>query len=227
MPDDPSGLTTGRAVDGNKAWSAGAGAGVLAAGLTERPPGSCARSVGAWKIRARRCPRRIGAEEGPPEVVPRRETDARMSRMRALTEWSCQMDIETPSGKGGRCRNAEAADGLDDGVRRSRWAGWMVVRKGRAFRAPGTGLVRLWIRRLAFYTRGRAFLYLLGPAGCCRLRGFGICGEVGLTGPRGALGQRRKRGVQRSSRSASSSSSSSWNVSSRSDSTVNSVSVLP
>ena len=35
VPDDPSGMTAGRAVDGNKAWSAGAGAGVLAAGLTE------------------------------------------------------------------------------------------------------------------------------------------------------------------------------------------------
>ena len=35
VPDDPSGLTAGRAVDGNKPWSAGAGAGALAAGLTE------------------------------------------------------------------------------------------------------------------------------------------------------------------------------------------------
>ena len=35
VPDDPSGLTAGRAVDGNKPWSAGAGASALAAGLTE------------------------------------------------------------------------------------------------------------------------------------------------------------------------------------------------
>ena len=35
VPDDPTGLTAGRAVDGNKPWSAGAGAGALAAGLTE------------------------------------------------------------------------------------------------------------------------------------------------------------------------------------------------
>ena len=35
VPDDPSGLTAGRVVDGNKAWSAGAGASALATGLTE------------------------------------------------------------------------------------------------------------------------------------------------------------------------------------------------
>ena len=35
VPDEPTGLTSGRAVDGNKAWSAGAGAGALATGLTE------------------------------------------------------------------------------------------------------------------------------------------------------------------------------------------------
>ena len=35
VPDEPSGLTAGRAVDGNRAWSAGAGASALAAGLTE------------------------------------------------------------------------------------------------------------------------------------------------------------------------------------------------
>lgn len=35
VPNDPMGLTAGRAVDGNKAWSAGAGASALAAGLTE------------------------------------------------------------------------------------------------------------------------------------------------------------------------------------------------
>ena len=35
VPDEPSGLTAGRAVDGNKPWSAGAGASALAAGLTE------------------------------------------------------------------------------------------------------------------------------------------------------------------------------------------------
>ena len=35
VPDDPRGLTAGRAVDGNKPWSAGAGACALAAGLTE------------------------------------------------------------------------------------------------------------------------------------------------------------------------------------------------
>lgn len=35
VPDDPSGLTAGRAADGNRAWSAGAGASALAAGLTE------------------------------------------------------------------------------------------------------------------------------------------------------------------------------------------------
>ena len=35
VPDDPSGLTAGRVVDGNKPWSAGAGASAMAAGLTE------------------------------------------------------------------------------------------------------------------------------------------------------------------------------------------------
>ena len=35
VPEDPSDLTAGRAVDGNKPWSAGAGASALAAGLTE------------------------------------------------------------------------------------------------------------------------------------------------------------------------------------------------
>ena len=35
VPDDPRGLTAGRALDGNKPWSAGAGASALAAGLTE------------------------------------------------------------------------------------------------------------------------------------------------------------------------------------------------
>ena len=35
VPDDPSQLTDGRAVDGNKAWSAFSGASVLATGLTE------------------------------------------------------------------------------------------------------------------------------------------------------------------------------------------------
>ena len=35
VTDEPAGLTAGRAVDGNKPWSAGAGASVLAAGLTE------------------------------------------------------------------------------------------------------------------------------------------------------------------------------------------------
>jgi len=35
VPEDPEELTTGRAVDGNKPWSAGAGASALAAGLTE------------------------------------------------------------------------------------------------------------------------------------------------------------------------------------------------
>lgn len=35
VPDDPTGLTAGRAVDGNKPWSAGAGGSALATGLTE------------------------------------------------------------------------------------------------------------------------------------------------------------------------------------------------
>ena len=35
VTDDPSGLTAGRAVDGNRAWSAGPGPSVLATGLTE------------------------------------------------------------------------------------------------------------------------------------------------------------------------------------------------
>ncbi len=35
VSDDPSGMTAGRVVDGNKPWSAGAGASALAAGLTE------------------------------------------------------------------------------------------------------------------------------------------------------------------------------------------------
>ena len=35
VPDDPAGVTAGRGVDGNRAWSAGAGASVLAAGSTE------------------------------------------------------------------------------------------------------------------------------------------------------------------------------------------------
>lgn len=35
VPDDPSALTGGRAVDGNRPWSAAAGASALAAGLTE------------------------------------------------------------------------------------------------------------------------------------------------------------------------------------------------
>lgn len=35
VPDEPSGLTAGRAVDGNKTWCAGAGVGALATGLTE------------------------------------------------------------------------------------------------------------------------------------------------------------------------------------------------
>ncbi len=35
VPDDPFKLTAGRVVDGNKPWSAGAGASALAAGLTE------------------------------------------------------------------------------------------------------------------------------------------------------------------------------------------------
>ena len=35
VPGDPSGLTAGRVVDGNKPWSAGAGASALATGLTE------------------------------------------------------------------------------------------------------------------------------------------------------------------------------------------------
>ncbi|MCY3597620.1 MAG: hypothetical protein OXG71_09345 [Rhodospirillales bacterium] len=35
VPDDPDGLTAGRAVDGNRAWSAGPGASALATGLTE------------------------------------------------------------------------------------------------------------------------------------------------------------------------------------------------
>ena len=34
VPDEPRGLTAGRAVDGNRAWSAGAGASALATGLT-------------------------------------------------------------------------------------------------------------------------------------------------------------------------------------------------
>ena len=35
VPDDPSALTAGRKVDGDKPWSAGAGASALATGLTE------------------------------------------------------------------------------------------------------------------------------------------------------------------------------------------------
>ena len=35
VPQDPKGLTAGRAVDGNKPWSAAAGTSALAAGLTE------------------------------------------------------------------------------------------------------------------------------------------------------------------------------------------------
>lgn len=35
VSDDPAGLTNGRAVDGNRPWSAGAGTSALAAGLTE------------------------------------------------------------------------------------------------------------------------------------------------------------------------------------------------
>lgn len=67
VPDDASGLTAGRTVDGNRPWSAGAGASALAAGLT-RPLGSCARSVWACETGVRRCRARIwtgGNSQGP------------------------------------------------------------------------------------------------------------------------------------------------------------------
>lgn len=68
VPDDPCGLTAGRRVDGNKPWSAGAGASALAAGLTET----------AWILREiRRCLRDRLASLPPTYLDWKEFTEAR------------------------------------------------------------------------------------------------------------------------------------------------------
>ena len=69
VPEDPARLTAGRAVDGNRPWSAGAGTGVLATGLTET----------AWILRE----------------IHRQLTDDGISPPQAFLGWSKFADANT------------------------------------------------------------------------------------------------------------------------------------